>query len=317
MRLARALLLTALASTTCTSMAAKPREQNTSPSSKPEVVLNQGEVASWPGIAATGCVLAGRKYAPVDSVCYYPFDVEAKPGRYPITLIDQNGARHNAVAIVEEFERPQVDITLPDDTYIKLTPENQRRARRERELVLKLFAAKAGAPRFSLPLAAPASPLPKEENNFGSLRIFNATLQSRHVGRDYAVNEGTPVKAIADGTVVLADAHFLTGNSVYIDHGDGLISASFHLSAINVQQGDAVRRGDVIGRVGATGRATGAHLHLGIRWLAARVDPQPLLQSPLKLHDVGETPTAAERKVEKARAEPMESRQSNMRDDEG
>jgi len=184
-------------------------------------------------------------------------------------------------------------------------------------LVLKLFAAKAGMPRFSLPLGAPASTLPKSENNFGSLRIFNGAIESRHAGRDYPVNEGTPVKAIADGTVVIADVHFLSGNSVYIDHGGGLISASFHLSAIAVQPGDEVKRGDVIGKVGATGRATGAHLHLGIRWLAARIDPQPLLGSPLQLHDVGETPAATERKIEKATAEPKESHQSRVRDDEG
>lgn len=284
---------------------------------KSSVTLNQGEVARWPGVAAKTCVLAGKKYPPVDSVCYYPFDVEARPGRYAIALVDQNGRRHNALANVEQFERPQVNLTLPDDTYIHVAPENQQRARRERERVLKLYSGPAGAPLFSLPLGAPASPLPKEENNFGSLRIFNGAIESRHSGRDYAVNEGTPVKAIADGTVMIADEHFLTGNSVYIDHGDGLISASFHMSAITVQPGDEVHRGGVIGKVGATGRATGAHLHLGLRWLGARIDPQPLLSSPTKLHDVGEAPASAERKAQKARAEPIESQQTRTQVDEG
>jgi Peptidase family M23 len=298
-------------------VAAKQPAPKPTPTSKSSVTLNQGEVARWPGIAAKSCLLTGKKYPAVDSVCYYPFDVEAKPGRYSIAVVDQDGKQHNAVAIVEKLERPKVDINLPSDTYINVSPENQKRALHEREAVLKLFAAKLGAPRFSLPLGAPASPLPKNEDDFGSQRTFNGKVESQHTGRDYPVTEGSPIKAIADGTVVIADEHFLTGKSVYIDHGDGMVSASFHMSAIAVKQGDEVKRGDVIGKVGATGRATGAHLHLGIRWLAARVDPQPLLDSPLQLHEVGDKPAEVERKDEKARAEPKESNASIRRDDEG
>jgi murein DD-endopeptidase MepM/ murein hydrolase activator NlpD len=314
MPIVRAILFTALALATGNIMAAAHR---TPPAARSSVTLNQGEVARWPGIAAKSCVLMAKKYPAVDSVCYYPFDVEAKPGRYAIAVIDQDGKQHHAVAIVEKVERPKVDINLPDDAYINVSPENQQRALHEREAVLKLFAVKIDAPRFSLPLGAPSKPLPKNEDDFGSLRTFNGKVQSQHTGRDYPVNEGSPIKAVADGTVVLADEHFLTGNSVYIDHGDGMVSASFHMSALAVKTGDQVKRGDVIGKVGATGRASGAHLHLGIRWLAARVDPQPLLDSPLQLHDVGDKPAEAERKEEKAKAEPKESNQSIKRDDEG
>jgi|GEM_PF-404989 len=281
------------------------------------VTISQGEVARWPGIAAKTCVLGQKKYAAVDSVCYYPFDVEAKLGRYPIGLIDQDGKRHSATVIVEKTDWPKVDITLPNDTYVNVTPENQKRALAEREAVLKLFVFKDEPARFSLPLAAPASPLPKNENDFGSVRTFNGKVQSQHTGRDYPVNEGTPVKAIADGRVVLAGENFLTGNSVYIDHGDGMVSASFHMLDISVKEGDEVKRGAVIGKVGSTGRTSGAHLHLGVRWLAARVDPQPLLESPLKLHDVGEQPATGERKEQKVKAEPKESNASIRRDDEG
>lgn len=281
------------------------------------VVLNQGEVGRWPGIAAKSCSLGKRNYPAVDSVCYYPFDVDAKPGNYAIGLIDQDGKRHRAVAIVKEFDRPHVNITLPDDTYINVSKENRQRSLVERKAVLKLFSAPITSPAFSLPFSAPASPLPKNENDFGSQRLFNSTLESEHTGRDYPVNEGTPVKAIADGTVVLAEPQFVTGNSVYIDHGDGLVSASFHLSAIAVHTGDSVKRGQVIGKVGATGRASGAHLHLGIRWLAARVDPQPLLEKPLQLHDVGDSAIVVERKEEKVKKEPKESNASIRRDEEG
>ena len=287
------------------------------PARRLNVVLNQGEVARWPGIDAKSCSLGKSAYPAIDAVCYYPFDVDAKPGTYPIGLIDQAGQRHSAVAIVKEFDRPHVDITLPDDTYINVSKANQQRALIERKAVLKLFSAAIIPPAFSLPFSAPASPLPKNENDFGSQRLFNGKLESEHTGRDYPVNEGTPVKAIADGTVVLAEAQFVTGNSVYINHGDGLISASFHLSAISVHTGDRVKRGQTIGKVGATGRASGAHLHLGIRWLTARVDPQPLLEKPLQLHDVGDSPIEAERKDEKVKQEPKESNASIRRDEEG
>ena len=281
------------------------------------VTLTQGEVARWPDIAARSCVLGSKRYAAVNSVCYYPFDVEARPGNYAIAVIDQDGKRHNATAIVVKAERPHVDITLPDDTYINVSAQNQKRALHEREAVLKLLAGTNSAPRFSLPLGAPATPLPKNENDFGSDRLFNGKVESRHTGRDYPVNEGSPVKAVADGTVVLADEHFLTGNSVYIDHGGGMVSASFHMSSLAVRTGDEVKRGQTIGKVGSTGRASGAHLHLGIRWLSARVDAQPLLESPLQLHNVGEKPAVTERKEQKVNAEPKESNASVRRDEEG
>jgi murein DD-endopeptidase MepM/ murein hydrolase activator NlpD len=316
MSIVRTLLLTALA-LACASAMAKPAAAISAPAAALSVTLNQGEVARWPGIAAKSCVLGGKKYPAVDSVCYYPFDVEAQPGRHAIAVIDQDGKRHNATAIVEKVDRPKVDITLKDDSYINVSKENQKRASHEREAVLKLFGAGVGEPQFSLPLGAPASPLPKNEDDFGSQRTFNGKVESEHTGRDYPVTEGNSVRAIAAGRVVLADEHFLTGNSVYIDHGDGMVSASFHMSSVSVQAGDEVKRGQAIGKVGATGRASGTHLHLGIRWLAARVDPQPLLDSPLRLHEVGEKPAVAEHKEEKAKAEPKESNRSIRRDDEG
>lgn len=312
MSMSRIALFCALA---LTATAAPSR--NSTPPPRLSVTLGQGEVARWPNLAARSCVLGTRQYPAVDSVCYYPFDVDAKPGRYAIAVIDQDGRKHSAVALVEKIERPRVDVTLPDDTYVNPSPENARRELAERKQVLRLFDAKIEAPHFSLPLGAPAVPLPKNENDFGSLRRFNGKVESEHTGRDYPVTEGSPVKAIGDGLVVLADEHFLTGGSVYIDHGGGLFSENFHLSSLAVRTGDVVKRGAVIGKVGATGRASGAHLHLGIRWLGARVDPQPLLDHPLQLHDVGEAPPDAERKEQKLQREPVESTKPRDQADAG
>jgi len=88
---------------------------------------------------------------------------------------------------------------------------------------------------------------------------------------------GTVVRAVADGRVALSEDQYFAGNAVYVDHGDGLVSMSFHLSERLVADGDEVVRGQPIGKVGATGRVTGPHLHFGLRWRGARVDPDRLL----------------------------------------
>jgi murein DD-endopeptidase MepM/ murein hydrolase activator NlpD len=98
---------------------------------------------------------------------------------------------------------------------------------------------------------------------------------------------GTPVAAVADGTVVLADDLFFAGNAVFIDHGDGLITMYFHLRDLKVKAGQDVKQGHSIGVVGSTGRVTGPHLHLGVRWHGARIDPALLLADPAKIPIVG------------------------------
>jgi murein DD-endopeptidase MepM/ murein hydrolase activator NlpD len=106
---------------------------------------------------------------------------------------------------------------------------------------------------------------------------------SPHGGADFAADLGTPVRSAADGTVVMVANHFFGGNAVFVDHGDGLVSQYFHLSRALVREGQEVARGAVVGEVGATGRATGPHLHFGLRWRGARVNPVLLLAPPSSL----------------------------------
>jgi murein DD-endopeptidase MepM/ murein hydrolase activator NlpD len=113
---------------------------------------------------------------------------------------------------------------------------------------------------------------------FGSGREFNGTVTSRHMGTDYAGAVGAPVHAANRGVVRLVDAFFLGGNVVYLDHGAGLVTAYLHLSAQAVAVGDTVQRGDIIGKVGATGRVTGPHLHWITRYGAVTVDPASVLR---------------------------------------
>ena len=108
---------------------------------------------------------------------------------------------------------------------------------------------------------------------FGLRRFFNGQERNPHTGLDLAAPQGTPVKASADGQVILVGDFFFNGKTVFLDHGQGLISMFCHLSAINVQLGQAVKRGNIVAKVGATGRATGPHLHWNISLNDTRVDP--------------------------------------------
>jgi murein DD-endopeptidase MepM/ murein hydrolase activator NlpD len=113
---------------------------------------------------------------------------------------------------------------------------------------------------------------------FGGGREFNGTVESRHMGTDFKGAVGAPVRAANRGVVALVDRFFLGGNVVYIDHGAGLVTGYLHLSRILVHPGDTVARGQVIGRVGSTGRVTGPHLHWTVRYGGITVDGMSLLR---------------------------------------
>lgn len=113
---------------------------------------------------------------------------------------------------------------------------------------------------------------------YGSQRIYNGTPRSPHSGLDVAAPAGTPIRAPAAGVVTFAKPDlYLTGGTMLLDHGHGVSSNFLHLSRIDVAVGDRVERGQIIGAVGATGRATGPHMHWGMNWFGVRVDPQALL----------------------------------------
>lgn len=114
-------------------------------------------------------------------------------------------------------------------------------------------------------------------SGFGRARVFNGSVQSRHMGLDFAGTVGAPVRAVNRGVVRIVDDFYLGGNVVYIDHGAGLVTAYLHLSETLVSVGDTVQKGTLIGRVGATGRVTGPHLHLIVRYGRYSLDPQTLL----------------------------------------
>jgi murein DD-endopeptidase MepM/ murein hydrolase activator NlpD len=126
-----------------------------------------------------------------------------------------------------------------------------------------------------------AAPRPgRVRSVFGTGRVFNGEVTSRHYGTDFAGKIGAPVRAAGRGVVALVADFYLAGHAIYLSHGGGLVTGYFHLSRVDVTAGDTVTRGQVIGGVGRSGRATGPHLHWIARYGAITVDPMSLLRLP-------------------------------------
>ncbi len=184
-------------------------------------------------------------------------------------------AHDQRIAIAPRQWRVQSLPTLPP----KPVPDAEFDARRPGELV-QIAAARSGISNetgwqslFSAPVQGPITGV------YGSQRILSGIPSAPHAGLDFGVAAGTPVLAPASGIVRLASGPFtLEGNLVMIDHGMGLVTAYLHLSRIDVKVGDHVAAGQAIGASGATGRATGAHLHWAASWTDVRVDPLGLLK---------------------------------------
>lgn len=162
-------------------------------------------------------------------------------------------------------------ITLKNTQMVN--PDSSNLQRIERELAEQTRAYQQFSPGtpsnllLDKPVNGPLS------SRFGLRRFFNGEERNPHAGLDFAVPAGTPIKAPAAGQVILIGNYFFNGNTVFVDHGQGLISMFCHLSKIDVHLGQPLARGAVLGRVGATGRATGPHMHWNISLNDSRVDP--------------------------------------------
>lgn len=172
---------------------------------------------------------------------------------------------------------PEQRLTIKDKRKVEPNPEDLARIERERETteaVKRRFSPPAPATDFALPASGPLS------SRFGLRRIFNGLPRNPHAGLDVAVGTGAPIKAPAAGVVANTGDYFFNGNTVFIDHGQGLISAYMHLSRIDVRHGQPVKKGEIIGAVGATGRVTGPHLHWAVILNNTPVDPELFLTRP-------------------------------------
>lgn len=235
------------------------------------IPVRPGTVVRWAGESLVECRLGEDAFAPDDGACFFPIDLEAS-GRLAVSRRGARGVERRELAVggyPYAVEQLQVE-----EKYVAPSPAELERIAREKARVAALWRL-ATPRRFALPLAAPLAEM-SAASRFGERRVFNGEPRSPHSGADFKAAPGTLVFAPADGRVALAEEQFFAGNAVYLDHGDGLVSMAFHLEQILVRAGDEVKRGQPIGRVGATGRVTGPHLHFGLRWHGARIDPVPL-----------------------------------------
>lgn len=252
------------------------------------VSVAQGEVARWAGNCLR-CSFEKRAWAAVNGTCYYPVDMDMKAGTYTISRRTTGGKLESAKIIVAEKPCVQEDITnFPKKEFVNVSAENQARARKEAAVVNPIISYKAETRPavFDLPVGKPASPLPKGEGNFGACRTINGQPRDRHTGQDYPISAGESVLSVGNGKVVLAANQFYSGNAVYIDHGNGLISEYFHLKSYSVKPNQTVTKGQKIGVSGETGRVTGPHLHFGVRWHGACINPGFLLIDPSDMKEV-------------------------------
>lgn len=194
--------------------------------------------------------------------------LDTRPGRQAV----QVQGRPTAAFEVRAKQYAAQHITLKNRRQVSPDPDDLRRIERELDLQLAAYRTyRDGVVPSNVMLDRPVGG--RLSSPFGLRRFFNGEERNPHSGLDFAVPAGTPVKAPAAGRVALVGDYFFNGKTVFVDHGQGFISMFCHLSAIDVKVGDEVARGAVVGRVGATGRATGPHLHWNVSLNDARVDP--------------------------------------------
>jgi len=203
-------------------------------------------------------------------------DLFTEPGSYPLDITSMGSTEHRTV-VVQKKEYPAQHLTLPKG-MVELSPENEARVERELKLTNAIWPNETGRVwdgGFLNPREGQIVTL------FGVRRFMNKIPKNPHTGVDVEAEEGDPVLAPNSGVVALVDDLYYSGNSVVLDHGQGLFTMFFHLSKVLVKQGQQVKKGDVIALVGSTGRSTGAHLHWGVRMQGARVDPLELIKLEL------------------------------------
>ena len=177
--------------------------------------------------------------------------ITIRAAKYPRTVIQV--AKQYTEPSPEQLQKVSQDTSVKQEAFQHVNPERE------------------WSGKFRAPVEATISGV------FGTQRTFNGKVQSVHQGLDYAVPSGTPVAAVNNGTVLLARPLYFEGNCVVLDHGQGLLTLYMHLSEIKVTEGEKIQRGEEIGLSGGSGRATGPHLHLAVRWQGIYLNPATLL----------------------------------------
>jgi murein DD-endopeptidase MepM/ murein hydrolase activator NlpD len=202
--------------------------------------------------------------------------LDTLPGELEISITSGASSSRRSIAIgLKNY--PEQRLTIKDKRKVEPAAEDVIRIEREKKIseeVKRHFSHETPQTDFTLPASGPLS------SRFGLRRFFNGLPRNPHAGLDVAVGTGAPIKAPADGTVANTGDYFFNGNTVFLDHGQGLISAYMHLSRLDVRPGQRVKKGEILGAAGATGRVTGPHLHWAVILNNTPVDPELFLNRP-------------------------------------
>jgi murein DD-endopeptidase MepM/ murein hydrolase activator NlpD len=214
---------------------------------------------------------------------YLMADLTAKPGRYKVMVrMPRSGNEKHVELKISKKSYGVRRLTLPKN-MVDLDSKTLQRVKKESKRIKGLWEATPSPPLWR---GAFIRPVPgRVVGAFGQRSIINDQPRSPHSGVDLKSKRGEPVMAVNHGQVVLTGDHFFTGLTVVIDHGGGILSMYFHLDRIAVQKRERVKKGQIIGLVGSTGRATGPHLHWGIRINGDRIDPLRLVALSQQLEE--------------------------------
>ena len=202
-----------------------------------------------------------------------------KPVRVAAKFADFTSETSDVMPIVRQYQAENIN-GLPE-AFVTPSPEDLERIKRENALIYEARKRETDGVGFAEPFDWPFPGI--ITGVYGSQRILNGKLMAPHLGVDIAAPEGTLIRAPADAVVSIADDYFLDGGFTLLDHGHGVSTCYLHQSKRLVKVGDKVARGDIIGLVGQTGRATGPHTHWGLSWFQLKLDPSrstPTLEPP-------------------------------------
>lgn len=202
--------------------------------------------------------------------------LDTAPGRLAIN-VEQGKSSRSLALEVQPKDYPTQHLTIRNQRQVTPNPEDELRIDREKEVtdgLKRRFSDSAPATAFQLPAQGRLS------SRFGLRRFFNGEPRNPHAGLDVAVGTGSPIRAPAAGTVINIGNYFFNGNTVFLDHGQGLVTAYMHLSRVEVKEGERVEQGALLGAAGATGRVTGPHLHWAVFLNGTAVEPEVFLARP-------------------------------------